>query len=89
MLLEITLIDHLKDWWWVWLIVIVIFVLFSIPFTLLYQQSKSPTFSLYKHEWTCAETSTYWTNQTMLVGKVIVNQPTRQVQCDVYVRINK
>jgi hypothetical protein len=52
----------------------------------IWYQSKQPTFTLYKNQWDCAETRVYYTQTTILVGKVMVPQTTRNVECINYVR---
>lgn len=51
-----------------------------------WNQSKQPTFTLYKNQWTCVETRVYYTQTIMFVGKVTVPQTTRNVECINYVR---
>lgn len=38
------------------------------------KNKNNPVFELYKHEWTCTETTTRVTITNMLIGKVIVPQ---------------
>ena len=50
------------------------------------QASKSPTFTLYKNQWKCTETTSYYTTTNILVGKVIVPQTQRVTECINYQR---
>ena len=50
------------------------------------QASKSPTFTLYKNQWKCTVTTSYYTTTTILVGKVIVPQTRRVTKCINYQR---
>ncbi len=50
------------------------------------QASKSPTFTLYKNQWTCTETTSYYTTTNVVVGKVIVPQTSRVTECINYQR---
>ena len=50
------------------------------------QASKSPTFTLYKNQWTCTETTSYYTTTNVVVGKVSVPQSSRVTECINYQR---
>lgn len=72
-----------------WLLVSIIgLVIAALGFGVyaIWYQSKQPTFTLYKNQWSCAETRVYYTQTIMFVGKVTVPQTTRNVECINYVR---
>lgn len=72
-----------------WLFIGIIAILIIIGGYAVYaiwDQSNQPTFSLYKNQWECVETRVYYTQTILLVGKVMVPQTTRNVECINYVR---
>ena len=72
-----------------WLLVSIIgLVIAALGFGVyaMWYQSKQPTFNLYKNQWECVETRVYYTQTSIVVGKTIVPQTQRNVECINYVR---
>lgn len=72
-----------------WLLVSIIgLVIAALGFGVyaIWYQSKQPTFSLYKNQWECVQTRVYYTQTSTVVGKTVVPQTQRNVECINYVR---
>ena len=51
-----------------------------------YQQSKSPTFELYKNQWTCSQSHREDTTMYVQTGKVLVPITSHDKVCDQWTR---
>jgi uncharacterized membrane-anchored protein YhcB (DUF1043 family) len=91
-----SLSDRIIDWLvenvlgWVFIILLVGLIIGGIIFAVsAYKQSQSPTFSLYKNEWTCTNKKTETVTTYVKSGDVLIPVVSHVDSCLQYTKIEK